>query len=98
MLRFKLIMKWLFGLLFVLAGIGHFVRSDLFVKIVPPYLPWHLALVYVSGVFELVLGVLLLIPKCTAPAAWGLIALLISVFPANIHMALHQEQFPAFDP
>lgn len=62
----------------------------------PPYLPWHLALVYLSGLFEIVLGVLLLIPKCTRLAAWGLIALLIAVYPANIHMAVNHELFPEY--
>ena len=64
----------------------------------PPYVPWHLELVYVSGVIEAALGVLLLVPRCTIFAAWGLIALLIAVFPANIHMALHAELFPEYDP
>ena len=67
-------------------------------KIMPPYLPWHLELVYLSGFFEVVLGVLLLIPKYTTIAGWGLIALLIAVFPANVHMALNAPLYPAFAP
>ena len=59
----------------------------------PPYLPFHRELVYSSGVFEIVLGLLLLIPQTTRLAAWGLIALLIAVFPANIFMFQHQELF-----
>ncbi len=91
-------MQWLLGILFVLAGLNHFVRPDFYVRIMPPYLPWHLALVYLSGLCEIALGVLLLIPKYTAAAAWGLIALLIAVFPANVHMALHTELYPRFSP
>ena len=53
------------ALLFVGAGANHFVHADFYANIIPPYLPWHLTLVYVSGVFEVVLGVLLLIPKVT---------------------------------
>ncbi len=90
---FKLISKWVLGLFFVSAGISHFVLTDFFVRIVPPYIPWPLAMVYVSGIFEVLLGVLLFIPRWSALAAWGLIALLIAVFPANIHMAVHAEEF-----
>lgn len=87
-------LRWLFGLLFVLAGVNHFLRPAFYVRIMPPYLPWHLELVYLSGVFEVLLGAMLLVPRTTRLAAWGLIALLVAVFPANIHMALHPELFP----
>ena len=79
---------------FVAAGVMHFVRPDFFVRIMPPYLPWHLELVYLSGVFEILGGLAALWPRTRALAGWGLIALLIAVFPANLHMALHPEQFP----
>lgn len=98
MLTLKLVMRWLLGVLFILAGGNHFVRPEIYVKIMPPYLPWHLPLVYLSGFFEVVLGVLLLVPRYTALAAWGLIALLIAVFPANVHMALHAELYPNISP
>ena len=96
--KLKLIMKWLMGLFFVVAGVNHFLRPDFYMKIMPPYLPWHLPLVYLSGLFEVALGILVLIPKYTAPAAWGLIALLIAVFPANLHMALNAELYPSLSP
>jgi uncharacterized membrane protein len=64
-------------------------------KIMPPYLPWHRPLVFVSGVAEIGLGGLLLVPKFSAIAAWGLIALLIAIFPANIYLYEHQEILPA---
>jgi len=60
---------------------------------IPDYLPWPLALVYISGVAELVLGVGLIIRKTSQLAAWGLIGLLIAVFPANLNMAMHPDQF-----
>jgi uncharacterized membrane protein len=94
----KLVMKWLFAAVFVTAGILHFLWTDVFVRIVPPYLPWHRELVYLSGVAEILLGVLLLIPPCTGYAAWGLIALLIAVFPANVQMALAASEFPMISP
>jgi uncharacterized membrane protein len=89
----KLAGKFVFATLFLVAGVGHFVRTDFFVKIMPAYLPLHRELVYSSGAFEIILGLLLLLPRTTRLAAWGLVALLIAVFPANIYMFQHQELF-----
>jgi uncharacterized membrane protein len=94
----KRVLHWFLGLSFILAGLNHFRIPDFYVNIMPPYLPWHLELVYISGVCEVLLGVLLLIPRWTSAAAWGLIALLIAVFPANLHMALHTELYPHVPP
>ena len=52
----KLVMTWLMGVLFVLAGVNHFFNTDFYVRIMPPYLPWPRELVYLSGVFEAALG------------------------------------------
>ena len=82
------------GVFFIGAGANHFWHTDFYVAIMPPYLPWHLALVLISGAAEMGLGALLLVPRAARPAAWGLIALLIAVFPANLHMALHTDLFP----
>ena len=98
MRRLKLVLKYILALFFVLAGLNHFRNPDFYVKIMPPYLPWHLFLIYLSGFFEIALGVLLLIPRQQYIAAWGLIALLVAVFPANIHMAVHTELYPAISP
>ncbi len=94
----KLILKFVLAVFFVVAGANHFVNSAFYVKIMPPYLPWHLALVYVSGAFEIALGALLLWPAWSRLAAWGLIALLLAVFPANLHMALNTDLFPEVSP
>ena len=94
----RAISRWIFGLAFVVAGANHFIDSPFYVRIIPPYLPWHLTLVYASGVAEIVLGAALLVPQFSRPAAWGLIALLVAVFPANVHMALHPEAFPFASP
>ena len=67
----KLAGKWVFGFLFIFAGMLHFVRPEFYLKIMPPYLPWHRELVFLSGVIEIVLGVLLLIPTTSTIAAWG---------------------------
>ena len=61
----------------------------------PPYVPFHLELVYLSGFFEIALGILLLVPRFSRLAAWGIVALLIAVFPANIYLYQHQELHPA---
>jgi uncharacterized membrane protein len=95
-------LRWLLAAMFVAVGVLHFVRPGQFVKIMPAYLPWHEELVFVSGVFEILGGIGLLIPRTQVIAAWGLIALLVAVFPANVHMALHPEVgaevFPTLPP
>ena len=89
-------LRIVFALFFVGAGINHFVVTDFYLRMMPTYLPLHLELVQISGVAEVVLGLLLLIPRKSVVAAWGLIALLVAVFPANVHMALHRDAFPQF--
>lgn len=79
---------------FVGAGVNHFVNPDFFAGIMPPYLPAHLTLVYLSGVFEIFGGILVLVPRVRAAAGWGLVLLLLAIFPANAHMALSPELFP----
>ena len=69
------------------AGSLHFLKPAMYEKIVPPYVPWHLAMVYVSGAAEVLGGLGLLIPRVRRGAALGLVALLIAVFPANVYMA-----------
>lgn len=72
---------------FVGAGSLHFIRPEFYLKIMPPYIPWHLAMVRASGFFEIAGGIGLLVPQTRRTAAWGLVALLIAVFPANLYMA-----------
>lgn len=94
----KIVLKWIFGIAFIFAGANHFINPDFYLNIMPPYLPWHLFLVYLSGGFEIVLGGMLLIPKTQKLAAWGLILLLVAVFPANIYMAMNPQKFPELTP
>ena len=91
---FQHIMRYLFGLMFIAAGVMHFLKPAVYVRIMPPYLPIPLTLVYASGVAEVLLGFFLFVPRVTTLAAWGLIALLIAVFPANLHMAMNPDKFP----
>jgi len=82
------------GPFFIFAGIMHFVIPKVYKRIMPPYLPAHEALVYASGVAEIAGGVGLIVPSARRRAGWWLIATLLAVFPANLHMALHSEEFP----
>jgi uncharacterized membrane protein len=79
---------------FLFGGISHFTNSDFFIEIMPPYLPYHLEIVWISGAFEILGGLGILLPKTRAMAGYGLIALTIAVTPANIHMAMNPELFP----
>ncbi len=74
------------AVLYVVAGALHFIKTDAYLKIMPPYIPWHLAMVRISGVCEILGGLGLLLPQTRRASAWGLIALLIAVFPANVYM------------
>jgi uncharacterized membrane protein len=77
------------GLFYIWAGTAHFLRPDYYLVMMPPYLPWHYALVILSGVAEVTCGIGVLIPQTRRLAAWATIALLIAVFPANIHVAMN---------
>jgi uncharacterized membrane protein len=92
MLTIKSVLRVLLAIFMITAGTLHWVTPDPFVKIVPSFLPYPLALVYISGVFEILGGVGLLVPPVSQAAAWGLIALFIAVFPANINMAVNRIQ------
>ena len=90
----KTVSRYVFAAFFVAAGINHFLHTQFYMKIMPPYLPWHLELVYLSGVFEIVLGAMLMIRRFAPLAGWGLILLLVAVFPANIYVYQHQAVIP----
>jgi uncharacterized membrane protein len=85
------------AILFVTVGIDHFVHTEFYVSIMPPYIPAHLELVLISGVFEIIGGFSLLWGRVRRLSGLCLMALLIAVYPANIHMAMNPELFPAFN-
>ena len=78
------------GLSYVWIGCQHFINPSFFLKIVPPYLAFHLELVYLSGGFEIIFGLGLLFKKTRFYASWGLVFLLIAVYPANIYLAFNE--------
>ena len=97
----KTVLKIVVAVFLMVTGVQHFRDADFFLKIMPDYIPasLHLPAVHVSGVAEILLGVMLLVPKTTRLAGWGIIALLIAVFPANIYAYQHsREIFPTLDP
>ncbi len=79
---------YVMGLFYAIVGYKHFQDPEWFIQIVPPILPFKLTLVYISGLFEILLGILLMVPAFQSIAARGLIILLICVYPANIYLAL----------
>ncbi len=89
--RFKFISIIIMAILYIHIGIKHFSNVEYFLNIMPPYLPFHIPLVYISGFFEVLFGFLLLFKKTRRYASIGLIMLLILVFPANIYLVQSLE-------
>ncbi|MFC6756774.1 MULTISPECIES: DoxX family protein [Haloarcula] len=85
--KLKRPLLYVMGPAYVVAGLLHFVVPDLYAQIIPPVLPAPLALVYLSGVAEVAVGLGLLWPRTRQYAAWATIALLVAIFPANVYMA-----------
>ena len=98
----RVIVRLLLAALFLFAGVVHLRAPDLFMPVMPPWIPFHRACILISGVFELLGGLGLLIPERTIQlmAGWGLTLLLIAVFPANVYMAVAHVKvhgFPAHE-
>lgn len=87
MSRIKTILLYVMALTYMYVGFDHLSNPEFYVRIIPPDLPLPEILNVVSGLAEIVLGVFLLDPRTRPFAAWGIIALLIAVFPANVYMA-----------
>ena len=87
---FKEITIYIMSLLYVIVGVKHFTNTDFFVAIVPPVISWKEEAVLISGIIEIVLGILLLFNQTRKLAAWGIILLLIAGFPANIYLYLSE--------
>jgi uncharacterized membrane protein len=84
-----MILPWhlyLMAVIYIIAGLNHFRSPRLYIKIIPPYFPNPKALNIICGIAEIILGVALMITSLTSIAAWGVIALLIAIFPTHIYM------------
>jgi len=90
--------RWLLALFFVGAGLAHFLRPEYYLTMIPSWIPFPHIMNYTSGFFEMLFGALVLPAKTRKLAGWGLILLLVAVFPANIYLALHPEIFPGIQP
>ncbi len=87
--------RWLLAVALIVQGINHFIMDEGMIAMIPDYLPEPALLVYLSGIAEVLLGTLVFVPRLRALAGWGIIALLVAVFPANLEMALHPGRWPA---
>ena len=86
------------GGLFILTGTLHFLKPKMYEAIMPPYIPAHREMVRASGVAEMAGGVGVLVPGLAKPARWWLLATLVAVFPANVHMALNADDITGLPP
>ncbi|HEY5298651.1 MAG TPA: MauE/DoxX family redox-associated membrane protein [Verrucomicrobiae bacterium] len=89
----RTILRWLAAIFFIVAGTFHFLKPEMYLEIMPSYFPAPQLLVVISGIAEIAGGVGLLIRPLRRVAGWGLIALLLAIFPANIYMVQHPGQF-----
>jgi uncharacterized membrane protein len=90
------VVRTILAIFMIGIGAAHFARPGGFAAIVPAWLPAPYALVVVSGFFEILGGVGLLVPRVRRAASYGLVALYVAVFPANVNMAVHDLQPPDF--
>ena len=86
------ISRWLLAAFFIAAGANHFRDPGFYLPGMPSWVPWHRELLDLSGVAEVLGGIGVLVPLTRRAAGWGLIALLIAIFPANVNMALNDVQ------
>ena len=82
---------YLMGVLYIVAGLNHFRNPKMYIRIIPPFFKNPSLLNKLSGFAEVLLGILLLIPATTSLGAWGIIVLLIVIFPANIYMLTNEK-------
>lgn len=94
----RIFLRTVLGLAFVFTGSMHFVVTDFMVRMMPPVLPAPRLLVFLSGIAEMLLGGCVFVAAARGVARWGLLLLLVAVFPANVYMAAVPEQFPEFSP
>jgi uncharacterized membrane protein len=84
----RVLFRWILAAFFIAAGLNHFRSPDAYIGMIPPWLPWPATLNTIAGICEVMGGIGVLFPSLRIIAGWGLIALLIAVFPANLHVAI----------
>lgn len=94
MSRTKAVSLWIMALLYIALGVNHLVNPGVYEPIMPPYLPAHRFLIYLSGACEIALGILVLVPATRKWAAWAIIAMLLAFMPVHIHMLVHAAEYP----
>lgn len=90
--------RYLIAFSFIAAGLLHFLKTRMYMQIMPEYIPWHKAMVWISGLAEVVGGLGILLPVTRLPAVYGLLLLLLAVFPANIDMAVKSYRKAGLSP
>ena len=88
MMNFKFITVLIMSCFYMNVGVKHFIEPEWFLQIMPPNFPHHYEAVYWSGFFELLFGFLLINPMTRQFAGWGIIFVMITVFPANLYLAV----------
>ena len=83
--------QYVFALIFILAGLNHFRSPKLYERIIPSYIPAGKTMVYLSGILEIALGILLLVPKTQSLAAWGIIVLMVLFLPVHVYMVQNKK-------
>ena len=90
-MRLKTLLIFIMGMGYIWVGFQHFIDTSFFLKIMPPSFPLHKESVYVSGVLEILFGIGIIFKKTRFYASWGIILLLIAVYPANIYLAFSED-------
>ena len=91
--KFASISLFALAIFFVFAGLNHFLNTKFYLAMMPPYIPAHYELVILTGILEILGGIGLIFPFTRSWAGYGLILLMVAVFPANIYMAMNPEKF-----
>tara|TARA_B100001750_G_scaffold144973_1_gene115781 strand:+ start:214 stop:660 length:447 start_codon:yes stop_codon:yes gene_type:complete len=87
----KLLSIYIMSFFYIYIGVKHFLDLEYFMNIMPKYIPYHKTMIYISGILEILLGTIIIIPKWRSLASYGLILLLLAVFPANIYLYTSKE-------
>lgn len=90
----KSVLRYAMAAFYVVAGVNHFRDPDFYASLMPPYVPFHTELVALTGALEIVLGVLVALPRTAPIAAWGIIVMLLAFLPAHVHMLVNNHLYP----